>query len=337
MMTLNKSMGAALVLGMQALSCASADGEGIGEPRLLAPITVSAPEEGAVPGSSEAPSAVQPAENAEELAFQRAQLIEDTVGAEFAHRVLNKPGYQAPPVYVLSLENGNRVEWREPIEGIALVAEFSSGSEFVLDGFSVAGKSAKEVFQKIAPNAATPPELEGLDARVLEMRPVYLALQAVEHDVPAALRAPRPILEDVRGGAEADNTQPFTPQENTSEDFGQLGSALTSTQCVDDCVALGFAFDYVITRKDKTRNDTIAKDDVSEVKGKGCCVSGHITYRADARVWWDWDILFSRDLDAGQRVGLWTATNDIDFDLETYLLNFSSGDKGAQCQMGIYF
>ena len=125
-----------------------------------------------------------------ELDATRFALIERAVGREMVERVITPVGHGSEPVYELTLAPGHTVGWYESSPGVAVLVEqgFIGRDEPIrgLEGLSLA-----EQFARFSP-MALPPELDALQERSDEMRPVYEVLAAMRTTCPSSCGLRRP-------------------------------------------------------------------------------------------------------------------------------------------------
>jgi len=198
--------------------------------------------------------------------------------------------------------------------------------------------SSSQLFAKLAPRAAVPAELQALDQRVLEMRPIYAKLQAAKDRYPDLHVAPMSPSETDGAslGGSRESVPPAEPAARlpSEEKVGQVSSALTSAECVANKACHGAGTTWHIQHIEVTATRPARQDDVQFATGVGCSINGIITYSGRYRTWWSWTNWWELDLSTGQMTGAFSRLANVDFDIETKLSNFQTGDKGAECSSG---
>lgn len=253
----------------------------------------------------------------------RFSAVASVVGEEAAQKLMVHADEKAEPIYELTLQNGNRVSWYEPMAGFLAVSVVGTSSASYDAGQFRGLHTASDAFRAIAPGQPVPLVLTALDERQAEFAPLYRKLQDAKERF-ASIALP---------GFSEDATDP-TP----SEDFRVVEQSLTAEECINkakfSCVTN--PWDWLVTQKNRTATSTITQGDTFAVEGIGCCQTGDITYRVRYQEWWSYTQWFAHDLAAGWWVGQWNlglASNN-DFDFEGMLFNFAAGDKGSQCATG---
>ena len=316
-------------LGMVGVSllwcaCSGAPGDSAGGPS----------DDAAGAQASDSSEATSPDSNPEspELAAARSAAVTATVGPEAAARVMPKQG-ALEPVYELGTADGGWVRWYEPMDGAVVVVQRGSGALPIAADAAIERMTASELFAALAPGVAIPSDLLALDRRSIEMQPVYAKLRAAKDRYPE-LHVPSVAATqvDVTPPSQSVDVAPRSGR-NGGEKVGTTSFALTSDECIalSPCTKPGTW--SVVQRKVTAKRQASHQDTLLAV-GSACSVSGLITYSARYRTWWSWTNWWSIDLDTGQRTLQWTRMAALDFDIQTTLSGFQSGEEGAQCLAG---
>jgi len=276
--------------------------------------------------SSEVPARDEPTGFA-----QRFAAVREVVGEDAAKRIMVTAERQAAPLYELVLSNGNRVEWYEILEGVAVAVESGSSPSSIDPELKLRKMSATELFSALAPEATPPLALVQLDRRHLEMAPIYRRLNAAADRYAAIALTPLQ-------STPSDSLVPQQPVGDLSskESVGKVQLGLSSAECFNQTIACStHSVDWRVLQADRTSNSTISRSDTQSVVGIGCTQSGIVTYRMRHRTWFSWSTWFAHDVPAGFWVGPWHFyDNVLDFDLELRLYNFETGDRASQCAAG---
>lgn len=170
------------------------------------------------------------------------------------------------------------------------------------------------------------------------MSSVYKTLKDAASLFPQFARVPGPEHQTI---VEQQSETQLEQVNQLAEDFGQVGSAFSGAECLDNTPGCGSApasRDWLEQQAPVTSNQSITRDDQDHVHGIGCCKTGTISYRVKYDLGWFYDeqTWISIGLAANQWVGEWNLdiAGGADFWFQSELFGFNAGDKGGQCAWG---
>lgn len=272
-------------------------------------------------GSSSAgetePAAFDPALGETEMSLEeraeRQRFAEAVVGPEMAEKVLRETDEQAS-VFTLALADGREIEWLEPSYGKLMISERGADQGFMDELRGNGPTTASQAFTILQPGVPVPDALTALDARILEMAPVYAALRAARRDED-------PTAWD--GAARQDSDTLFGQNEQALKKEVHSG---TSSQSGFETLCNGL-YTHV---KFGAPGNKVKYQDINDGVGLGYGKKGKITVQVKVRQWWDWEQVFRQDTEQGTWRGVYMSDPVVDFDMETAVYT-DSGEKAISC------